>query len=314
MHNTKMISREIVADLHNHSTASDGEYTPSELVLQASEIGLKAIALTDHDTISGLDEAVTAGHECGMKVIPGVEVSIRFKRPFFVGTLHLIIYFSETLLMDTGFRDDLNNIAGKGRGEALIRERVEAVNNEFGPDGRDPLLKKHLTIDEITSQSNNITRRHFYIALTKNHDISDPHLIDRLIGNTSPAYIPSGLEMSLLKPFLDKYPVVKVLAHPAAGSFPGESHYKEVHPPVEVVEQLLPELLDPDIIGIDGLEVYYPAHTKELEEHIIDLAGQHDLLITGGSDCHDREQRPLGIKGVDQDELDRLLDKIEGNI
>ena len=65
-----MISSMIVADLHNHSTVSDGEYTPSELVLQAHEMGLKAIALTDHDTIAGLDEAVEAGRKSGIKVIP----------------------------------------------------------------------------------------------------------------------------------------------------------------------------------------------------------------------------------------------------
>lgn len=304
--------RHIIADLHNHSTASDGECTPSELVLHAREIGLKAIAITDHDTIAGLDEAVGAGHESGIKVIPGVEVSIRFRRPFFVGSLHLLIYFSETLLKDTGFRDDLNSIVSQGRGMALLRERVELVNSEFGPDGREPLLKRPLTIEEITSQGNNITRRHFFMVLTKNHDISERNRIERLIGNTSPAYIPSGIDMSLLKPFIDRYPVVKVLAHPAAGSFAGESHYKEVYPAVEIVERLLPELLDPNIVGIDGLEVYYPAHTEEIEKILFDWVKRYDLLITGGSDCHDPENRPIGIKGIDQNELDKLLERIEG--
>ena len=120
--------------------------------------------------------------------------------------------------------------------------------------------------------------------------------------------------MNLLKPFFDKYPVVKVLAHPAAGSFPGEGHYKEVLPPIEVVEKFLPEFLDPNIIGIDGLEVYYPGHTEELENILLGWVQKHDLLITGGSDCHDSENRPLGVKGVGQKELDKLLDKIEGNI
>lgn len=314
MHNTKMRSRHIIADLHNHSTASDGEYTPSELVLQARKMGLKAIALTDHDTIAGLDEAIVAGHESGIKVIPGIEISIRFRRTFFVGSLHLLIYFSETLLKNTGFREDLNNIASQGRGITLVRDRIDAINSEFGPNGREPLLERPLTIDEITSQSNNITRRHFFLALSKNHNITERSRIDRLIGNTSPAYIPSGINMDLLKPFLDRHPVVKVLAHPAAGSFPGESYYKEVHPAVEVVEQLLPELLDPNIMGIDGIEVYYPAHTEELEKMLFDWVKRYDLLITGGSDCHDPENRPIGVKGIDQNEFNRLLNKIEGNI
>ena len=309
-----MRSQKIIADLHNHSTASDGEYTPSKLVLQASDIGLKAIALTDHDSIAGLDEAIETAQRSGIIVIPGIEVSLRFRRPFFVGSLHLLLYFSESLLKDIGFRDDLNSIVRQGRGITLVRDRIDAINSEFGPDGRGPLLARPLTIDEITSQGDNITRRHFFIALSKNHNISDPSRIERLIGNTSPAYIPSGIDMSLLKPFLDQYPVVKVLAHPAAGSFPGESHYKEVHPPVEIVERLLPELLNPNIVGIDGLEVYYPAHTEELEKILFDWVKRYDLLITGGSDCHDRKNRPLGVKGIDQNELDKLMKKIEGNI
>jgi hypothetical protein len=307
-----MRSQEIIADLHNHSTASDGEYTPSKLILQAHEIGLKAIALTDHDTIAGLDEAVEAGLESGIKVMPGVEVSIRFRRSFFVGTLHLILYFSETLLKDTAFRDDLNSIIGQGRGITLVRDRIDAINSEFGPDGREPLLARPLTIGEITSLGDNITRRHFFMALSKNHNITDRSRIERLIGNTSPAYIPSGIDMNLLKQFLDRYPVVKVLAHPAAGSFPGESHYKEVHPPVEIVERLMPEFLDPGVVGIDGIEVYYPGHTEELEKILLSWVEQHDLLITGGSDCHDPEKRPLGVKGIDQSEFDKLVKRIEG--
>ena len=309
-----MKSRKIIADLHNHSTASDGEYTPSELVLKAREIGLKAMALTDHDTIAGLDEAVSSGHKSGIKVIPGIEVSIRFRRPFFVGTLHLLLYFSEALLKDTGFRDDLSSIVSKGRGLTLVMDRIDAINSEFGPEGREPLLARPLSIDEITSQGDNITRRHFFMALSKNHDITDRGRIDRIIGNNSPAYISSGIDMNRLKPLIERYPVVKVLAHPAAGSFPGESHYNEVHPPIDVVERLLPELLAPGIIGIDGIEVYYPAHTEELEEILFDWVRRYDLLITGGSDCHDRENRPLGIKGMDQGELDKLLERIEGSI
>lgn len=69
--------------------------------------------------------------------------------------------------------------------------------------------------------------------------------------------------MGLLHPFFQEYPVVRVLAHPAAGPFPGESHYREVLPPMSTVEQLLPEFLDPKTLGIDGIETYYPGHTEE---------------------------------------------------
>ena len=88
------MGRNIIADLHNHSTSSDGEYAPTELVAKAKELGLKAVGLTDHDTIEGLDEAIQAGNKYGVKVLPGVEVSLAFKRPYFVGTLHLLLYFT----------------------------------------------------------------------------------------------------------------------------------------------------------------------------------------------------------------------------
>lgn len=305
-----MRPRKIVADVHNHSTASDGEYRPSELVAKSRDLGLKAIGLTDHDSIAGLDEFLYAGSRSGLIAIPGVEVSLRFKRPFFVGTLHLLLYFSETLLKNAEFKRDLTHLTGQGRGEALVRDRVDAINREFGPGGPEPLLNKPLTMEEILLHGDNITRRHFFMALSKNHKIEDKNKTDRIIGNNSPAYIPSGIDIGLLNPFFKQYSVVKILAHPAAGSFPGESHYKEVLPPIEVVEQLLPEFLDKDIVGIDGLEVYYPAHTDEHEERLVSLANQNGLLITGGSDCHDSSNRPLGVVGITQHELDRLIEKI----
>ena len=71
------------------------------------------------------------------------------------------------------------------------------------------------------------------------------------------------------------------------------------------------EFLDPDVAGIDGLEVYYPAHTEQLEKVLLDWAEQYDLLITGGSDCHDSHNRPLGVSGMTQGELEKLIEKIE---
>ena len=65
-----------IADLHNHTTASDGEYSPTELVNHAAALGLRAVGVTDHDTLNGLDEALAAGDAAGIRVVPGVEVSL----------------------------------------------------------------------------------------------------------------------------------------------------------------------------------------------------------------------------------------------
>jgi len=301
------MTRKIYADLHNHSTISDGEYSPTQLVEKAKEIGLGAVALTDHDTIDGLNELLQAGRTSGLKTVPGVEVSLAFKRPYFVGTLHLLLYLPEKLLHKVAFTAALNAIMAEGRGLQLIKSRVESINKIYGPHGTQPKLKNPLTVEELVNYSPNVTRRHFALALKEKHGIEDKGEINAIIGNDSPAYIPSGIDMNLLRPLFAEYRVFRVLAHPAAGSFPGESHYKEVLPPVETVEKIMPEFLD---LGLDGIEVYYPGHTDEHRQLMMSWAKKYHLVITGGSDCHDREQRPLGVDGLDVNEFNYFMDRI----
>ncbi|MCP5100861.1 MAG: PHP domain-containing protein [Chloroflexi bacterium] len=303
-----------VADLHNHTTASDGEYSPTELVNKAKELGIKTIGVTDHDTLNGLDEALAVGAEAGVNIVPGVEVSLRFRRPQFVGTLHYLLYIPYALLEDDAFREMATSIFSQGRGGGLVRARVEVINGIFGPEGERPLLKTALTAAEIEALAVNVTRRHFAVALKENHGL-DKEQINLLIGNDSPAYVPSGIDPNQLTPLLHKYPqLVRVFAHPAAGSFPGKSLYNEVLPPIEVVDQLMPEFLDNNLLGLDGLEVQYPGHAPEHRKLMAEWAEKYGLMTTGGSDCHDRIDRPLGVAGVSQQELDVLLSRLTSTI
>ncbi|MEZ4517397.1 MAG: PHP domain-containing protein [Chloroflexota bacterium] len=296
-----------VADLHNHTTASDGEYTPTELVNLAADLGLQTVGVTDHDTLNGLNEALAAGREAGIRVVPGVEVSLRFKRDYFTGTLHYLLYIPYDLLADPEFRQQAEAIFGQGRGSGLVRARVAAINAEFGPNGRTPLLDRDLTAEEIEDLADNVTRRHFALALSNNHGLNKEQ-VNMLIGNDSRSYVPSGIDPSTLTPLLQEYPeLVRVFAHPAAGSYPGESLYNEVLPPISVVEILMPEFLDEGLLGLDGLEVEYPGHIQEHRDLLREWADQYDLITTGGSDCHDSVNRPLGVAGVSPEELDILL-------
>lgn len=298
------------ADLHNHTTASDGEYTPTELVLAARDLGLTAVAVTDHDTLNGLDEALAAGKEAGIRVVPGVEVSLRFRRDYFTGTLHYLLYIPYALLDDAEFRQMAGDIFSQGRGSGLVRARVDAINEEFGPEGKSPLLERPLTVTEIESLAPNVTRRHFALALAENHGL-DKAQINDLIGNNARSYLPSGIDMRQLTPLLKQYPqLVRVFAHPAAGSFPGQSLYNEVLPPIEIVDRLMPEYLDEDVLGLDGLEVHYPGHAPEHEALMAQWAEKYGLMTTGGSDCHDRVERPLGVAGVSQTEYETLLARL----
>lgn len=295
------MTRKIIADLHNHSTASDGEYSPKEFVEKAASLHLEAIALTDHDSLRGLDETLAASEKSGLVCIPAAEVTLRFVEPMFTGSLHLLLYFNEKTLRKEEFQTCFQAIVSQGRGHSLVKSRVEAINQEFGPQGKNPVLKRDLTVDEIEAFSSNVTRRHFALALKENHGLSDKSVISQLIANDSPAYIPSGIDMELLKPLLEEFSVLVVLAHPAAGSYPGKSHYSEVLPPLETVRKLLPRFLE---LGIDGIEVHYPGHTSEHREILKKWADEYNLCISGGSDCHDAVQRPTGIDGLTSGEWD----------
>ena len=304
------MSLSFVADLHNHTTASDGEYNPTELVTAGKALGLQAIGVTDHDTLNGLDEALAAGEALGIRVIPGVEVSLRFRRPYFTGTLHYLLYIPYDLLPDDEFRQMATEIFSQGRGGGLVRARVQAINAEFGPNGNQPLLKQDLTAEEIEALAVNVSRRHFAVALKENHGL-DKEQVNLLIGNDSPSYVPSGIDPKQLTPLLKKYPqLVRIFAHPAAGSYPGKSLYNEVLPPIETVEILWPEFMDDDLLGLDGLEVEYPGHAPQHRTLMAEWAKKYNLITSGGSDCHDRVDRPLGAAGVSQAELDTMLARL----
>ncbi len=123
--------------------------------------------------------------------------------------------------------------------------------------------------------------------------------------------MPSGIDPAQLTPLLHQYrQLVLVFAHPAAGSYPGESLYNEVLPPIEVVDILMPEFLNDNLLGLDGLEVQYPGHAPQHRALMAEWAERYGLIQTGGSDCHDRVERPLGVAGVNQADLDVLLARI----
>jgi len=276
-------------DLHLHSTFSDGDMTPAELVREACLIGLSTLAITDHDTVAGLPEAIAEADRLSIRLIPGIEITVRFATKTFTGSLHVLAYFHRRLLEDADFLEALKGTVSEGRGPALVEERVVRINREFGPGGRKPLLRRKLRTEEVSALSDNASRRHFAMALAEGHGLSKEK-IGRIMGNDSPAYVPSGVPLERLADFFRNRPVVPVLAHPAAGSYPGESHYREVLPPLSTVEKLLPQFL---AAGVSGLEVYYPGHTPGHVEHLLELADELGLVVTGGSDCHDRESRPM---------------------
>jgi 3',5'-nucleoside bisphosphate phosphatase len=299
------------ADLHNHTTASDGMFSPTELVHKAIEKGIRALGITDHDTIDGLNEAFEVAGNTNIRIIPGIEISVRFREDFFTGTLHLLAYFSEELLGCDVFVKETSSVLSAGRGSELTRSRIMAVNECFSPDSPTPILPRHLTEADIYAHGTRISRRHFALAL-QSMGIEDAAIVSKIIGNKSPAYVPSGSDLYSLHNYLSRWPFALVLAHPAAGSYPGDSFYKEVLPPFEIVDTLFDRFLD---AGLAGLEVEYPGHTTEWKMRLREYLSDHNLYLeTGGSDCHDATDRPLGVAGTGMDAVETIEEIVTRNL
>lgn len=250
-------------DLHCHTIASDGKLSPSALVQLAADLALRTIAVTDHDSTEGIDEALAAGAGLGLEVIPGVELSCDVAD----GELHILGYFLD--YHDPSFQAELQRLReGRlGRAQAMVRKL-----NELGY----PIAFER--IQELAGEGA-IGRPHIAQALIEaGHVRSKAEAFDTLIGRNGPAYA----ERAKLLP-ADACRLIR-----SAGGLPVFAHPFIVRPNGSVVELMpvaesLPELV---AAGLAGLEAYYPRYTPVLIDRLLGLARRHGLLVTGGSDFH----------------------------
>ena len=265
-------------DLHIHSTASDGVYTPSEVVHLALERGLAVIALTDHDTLGGVAEAQQAAVGTGLEVIPGVEVNSEGDW----GDLHFLGYYVDP---ENGYlREKLQAMQDARVGRA--RKMVERLREMGMP----------LEWEEVRALAGgeSVGRPHIARALlNRGYVKTTQEAFDRFIGNGGPAYVP---RLRLTPPEVIQAIIeaggVPVIAHPA-------------HSGMAAVERI-PEFVG---YGLRGVEVYYPHHSFEEIEMLLNLCRKYGLLVTGGSDFHgpsSSEGAPLGSIYVPPECVERL--------
>ena len=259
-------------DLHAHTTASDGSLTPTQLVRKAREIGLAALAVTDHDTLGGLAEAQEAAQSAGMHLIPGVELSVEDEGSRF----HLLGY---------GF--DPEN-AALGKTLADVRKSRAARNEQMAQ--KMAALGLPVTMDDVRAEAGEdaevIARPHFARALMKKGVVSSvKEAFDRYLATGKPLYLPK----EVLTPrdavaLLHRAGGVAVMAHP--GLVPLNASAL-----ADRVASLAQEA------DLDGIEAYYSQHSPADTQRFLDLAGQIGLLVTGGSDFHGtaKPHVPLGI-------------------
>ncbi|PWK15503.1 PHP domain-containing protein [Tumebacillus permanentifrigoris] len=241
-----------IADLHAHTTASDGTFAPRELVELAKKNGLAAVAITDHDTTDGLAEAEATGRELGVEVVPGIELSTVFEGK----EVHVLGYFydpehPELLRLTRMMRDDRIN-----RMDKMIARLQEA--------GLD------ITREEVQAEAQGaIGRPHFARVLMKKGYVSTmPEAFDKYLTYGKPGYV------ARIKVAPEE--AVRVIL--AAGGVPVVAH------PGLLDKDYLFDSLVP--AGLIGLEAFHPDHSEEKRRHYQALAAQHGLLATGGSDFH----------------------------
>jgi len=246
-------------DLHTHSTASDGSLPPREVVRLAQERGLAAIALTDHDTIDGLAEAVAAGGELGVEVIPGVEISARHN----LGSMHILGF-----LLD--YHSDLlaQRLAVLQQARKDRNPQIVAKLNALG-------IPITLAQVEHISGGGQMGRPHVARALYQGGYVRTlQEAFDIYLGNQGKAYVskfrfPPAEAMAMIRDARG----VPVLAHPFTLG---------LHTP-GTLKPFLQELM---ALGLAGVECYYPEHSPDQEALYLSLARDLGLLITGGSDFH----------------------------
>src|SRR4030042_2787271 len=243
-------------DLLVRPAASDGSYAPAEVVRQAWEGGLKAMALTDHDTVDGLPEAVAAGEKYGVEIIPGVEVSARYPG----GTMHIL-----GLLIDytNGHLDQRLAVLKRARTER--NPQIIAKLNALG------IPISMAQVDAI-SRGGQMGRPHSARALLEAgyvHDLQEA--FDQYLGWRRAAYVSKfRFTQEEAIAMIRDVQGVPVLAHPFTLGL-GSAF---------ALRNLLIELKH---LGLAGLEVYYSEHTPEQEALYLKLARELGLLVTGAS-------------------------------
>ncbi len=238
-------------DMHMHSNVSDGLYSPAELMKLADTYGLSAVGLTDHDNVEGLPEAESAASEFGIELIPGVEISILHNDE----EIHILGYYPRKL----------NLLC-----EALKQIQSERFRRMEKMVDRLKRLGFKIKFDEVLEEAGNAApgRMHLARLLYKKKYV---HTVDEAFSlyltRNREAYVPrETMSLKQAMALLRKVGAVIVAAHPGYNK-------------TDIVGLMMP-------MGLHGIEVFHPDHSKQQERKYKNMALENKLLITGGSDFH----------------------------
>ncbi len=266
-------------DLHIHTTASDGKFSPAEIVRKSVNLGLGVIAICDHDTVNGLEPALQeAASFPHLKIIPGIEVSTHAPG----NEVHILGYFIDHT--DAKLQDILASLRNSRR------ERARAMTSKLGGLGVNIDWRR---VKQIAG-SGSIGRPHIAQAmLEKGYIGSIKEAFTHYIEQGGPAYV----ERHKISP------VEAVILIKKVGGLPVLAHPTTINEP-EAMVGLLKKA------GLVGLEVYYSDYSKDERQRLARMADKHGLIGTGGSDYHgldDTAETLLGEADVPQKAADALF-------
>ena len=250
-------------DLQVHTTASDGALTPTATVQAAAAAGLVAIALTDHDSVEGIDEGAAAGAPLGVRVVPGVELSTWFEEE----ELHL-------LGLHLANRDTMREALRALQAERVTRaERIVEMLNAHGIS---------ITMDSVLAEAGTgaVGRPHIARAMLAGGFVKEfREAFDKWIGWNRPAYMAK-----------DKFDVADAIAlvH-RAGGLAVWAHPGEMATPARIARLAA--------VGLDCVEVLHPSHPPYLVQRLVEHTEQAGLLPSGGSDWHGNTDGPRRLGG-----------------
>lgn len=275
-------------DLHVHSNASDGSLTPSEVADAAIEANLKAIALTDHDTVDGVSEIISYTKDKNLEVVPGIELSC---------------YYNNREIHILGFYVDYNNeelnkelLALKEAREGRNIKMIELMQKDGIPITMEKLL--HGNPDSV------VTRAHFARVLVEEGVCKDKDVaFKKYIGEKCKYYLPKPqVSCEKAMEILTKYSKGAFLAHPLL-----------YHLGYNQIDELLVYLKS---LGLKGVEAYHSSNNSYESDRLRSLALKHDLLISGGSDFHGvvKPNIKLGIGRGGMKIQYRILENIKNGV
>lgn len=246
-------------DLHVHTTMSDGTLTPSEIIALARQKGLQAVAITDHDTVSGIDEAVQMGLELGIEVIPGVEISGACD----YGILHILGYFIDH--NDASMLSELDYL------RAQRKNRISQILEK--------LLQNNVFISEadVTRESHGSSPGRPHLAnlmYEAGYVKTRQDAFDRYLRKGAAAYVPKvKLEAADAIRLIENAGGVAAIAHPHSINVTDADKLHDV----------IKSFVD---MGLKAIEAFYPQHTPAQTRLFLNIAEKFDLIVTGGTDFH----------------------------